>query len=348
MTLRTCMSAVAVVALFTSCADVQAAPRPAYVPITAGNAGRLRPIAELDRRVYKILQGPKTGQLVFFDWYDSVVVVDDKSFRPLRTIADKDRPVHFAISNDGRYVAWHERDSRVVAVQELDSGEAFEIEVGKSPGSAAFSPNNKLLAIGNTVVTAQDPEGGGYSELKIYDIRGRVLRTLPKSKQGALTPVFSPDGTVLAVGSRNYETRLFDSASGRLLHTLPRKMTQEIAFSPDGKTLATGYVDGTVALWNVANGAMLGSQPTGAKEVYSVDWNPRGDVLVTSGRDGKIVLWEPHKLAKLKELDAPVWTIQVRFTPDGGRLLSSGSSDLGGRADRKVIVWAISDVNKKP
>src|SRR5579872_2746882 len=105
--------------------------------------------------------------------------------------------------------------------------------------------------------------------------------------------------------------------------------------------LATGYVDGTVALWDVATGKQLRSAVSGCAEVYSVDWSPKGDVLVTSGREGKIVLWETERLTKLKEMDAPIWVIQVRFTADGDRLLSAGAADLSGKAERKVVVWGL-------
>jgi WD40 repeat protein len=89
----------------------------------------------------------------------------------------------------------------------------------------------------------------------------------------------------------------------------------------------------------VATGELLHSWPSGGGEVYSVDWNPKGDVLATSGPGGKIVLWEPGELKKLKELDATDWVYQVRFTADGTRLLSSEYST--GTKDRKIVVWAV-------
>jgi WD40 repeat protein len=95
-------------------------------------------------------------------------------------------------------------------------------------GRAALSPDGKWLAIENSVEVATDLEVG-YCELKLWDTAmGRLARTLEGSKWGALTPVFSHDGRLLALGNRNYETRLFDVATGKLQHTLPRKMTHEL------------------------------------------------------------------------------------------------------------------------
>ena len=162
-----------------------------------------------------------------------------------------------------------------------------------------------------------------------------------------LTPAFSPDGKFIAVGNRNNTTRLFETSTGKLLHNLPQKMSQELAFSPDGKVLAVAYVDGSIVLWNVATGELKHSAATGAQEVYTLDWSPSGDVLVTAGRLGKIVLWDAQKLKPLKELDAPEWVICVRFSKDGCRLFTAGGSEDSGKGDRKLTAWEVRNASDK-
>jgi WD40 repeat protein len=323
-------------------------PTPTAAVISPEDAHRVRPVAEVPRRVDRIVRGPRRGELILLEWGGGVEAVDDAGFRTLRTLAQGHRPTDVAVSPDGKRLTWAERDDTAYTVQDMAGGESFEIEVGGHPGHAAFGGDGERLAIGYTF---WDPiaEGAGHSEMRLYDASGRLIRALDKVPPGALRPVFSPDGKTLAVGNRNAETLLFDAATGERLHTLEREMTQEIAFSPDGKTLAAGYVDGTVALWDIATGELLRSTPSGCREVFSVDWSPRGDVLATSGLDGKIVLWEPGELARLVELDAPFWVIQVRFTADGTRLLSSSSSDHYAKKDRKITVWAVAgEAEKQP
>lgn len=325
--------------LLCSAALAVAAPvaEPKGTPITAKNAHEVRPLREVKKLANQIVRGPKR-ELILLDWGTAAEVIDDVKLQTIRVVAKGHKPISIAVSPDGKHLTWVGRGQKRYTIQETASGKTIEIEIGDNPGAAAFSPDGKQVAIGSTF---WDPnvEGAGHSEMRMFDTKGKEVRSLGKtSRPGALRPVFSPDGKVLAVGNRNYETQLFDAATGKLLHRLGKWSSQEVAFSPNGKTLAVGYVDGTVGLWNVATGKLLHSAPSGCKEVYSVDWSPKGDVLATSGREGKIVLWEPGKLTRLKELDAPFWVIQVRFTADGGRLLTSSATDYGSK-DRKITVW---------
>jgi WD40 repeat protein len=313
---------------------------PPATPITAENAGQVRPAFEVDRAANRIIRGPNRGALIVHDWKAAAEVLDDRTLKPVGPFL-KDRALtDLAVRRDGKLVAFTEQTRKSYTLQPADGGKAVEIEVGDHAGYAAFSPTDDLVAIGYTY---WDPkaEGVGHSEMRLYDLKGKLVRTLERNGPGAPTPRFSPDGKVLAVGNRNHETQLFDVATGKLLHKLDKRMTQEIAFSPDGKTLACGYVDGTLGLWEVATGKQLHMVEAGCKEVYSVDWSPKGDVLATSGLSGKVVLWEPTKLTRLAELDAQHWMIQVRFTADGGRLLTAGAGDHGARSDRKIIVWSV-------
>jgi WD40 repeat protein len=314
-------------------------PKDTKTPISVTNADQLRSIKDAPRSVYHITQGPKRGELIIFDHLNSVEIVDEATLRTISAVSTDQHPMDFAHSPDGKLRMWHARKQTTYTVENTVSGKKFEIEIGPFAGSATFSPDGKLLAIGRSEWNQNAP-GGPRSEMLLFDASGKHLRTLEKTAPGGLTPVFSPDGKIIAVGNRNDVTQLFEVATGKRLHTLEKTMTQQIAFSPDGKILAAGYVDGTLGLWDVGTGKLLHSVRSTCAEVYSVAWSPRGDVLASSGRNGKIVLWDPTKMKALVELDAPDWVIQVRFVADGTRLLSAGGSDYG-RAHKKMVLWAL-------
>ena len=318
-----------VLALTLFAALAPAAPLPPPKPaISVESAKTVVQVGEIPRDVWELVW-VANKELTLHGWEAPVEVLDPVTFRPLRKIADGRRLVHFAASADGKTFAFCENGT-AVEVHRPGTKEVVRLDTEQAQPGVAFSPDGKLLAT------------GGYgTKAKLWDVTsGKLVRALGAPREGGLAQVFSPDGKLLAVGNRNDVTRVFEVATGKLLHTLPRKMSHELRFSPDGKALAVAYVDGGVGLWDVASGKLLRQRPTGAEEVYTLDWSLAGDVLATAGRKGKITLWDVRDLSALKELEAPEWVIRVRVSPDGGRLFTCGGASFP-PADRKVTVWGL-------
>jgi WD40 repeat protein len=319
--------------LLTTSAMVAAKPVPREKPrpiITAANAHEVVKLQELPHDIWRIVFGPKNGQVVFIGWEKPADVFDATTFMSVGKIGADKRLLHLAFDATGERVAYCE-NSTTVEIVNLRNGATTAIQVGNHQPGMAFSPSGKLLAT-----------GGSSTHAKLWDVAtGQLLRTFDVGPDvGGLTVLFSPDGKLLAVGHRNATTRLFEVESGKLLHTLNKNMSQGLRFSPDGKTLAVAYVDGSLALWNVADGKLLHDRKSTAEELYGVSWSAGGDVLATAGRQGRITLWKAADLSVLKEFDAPEWVIQIHFTPDGSRLLTSGGSMLPS-ANRKLTVWGL-------
>ncbi len=197
------------------------------------------------------------------------------------------------------------------------------MNAGADQPDVVFSPDGSLLATGGygTAVRLWSAADGQF--VRQFDV-GPVV--------GGLTPEFSPDGRVLAVGHRNSTTALFETATGRPLCVLPKPMSQEVQFHPAGHTLAVTYVDGRVALWRVSDGKLLAERKTQAEALYTVDWSPDGKLLATAGHKGKITLWGPRDLSLIRELAAPEWVVQVKFSPDGLNLhYAGGVATPGGK-----------------
>ncbi|MEA5625383.1 hypothetical protein [Nostoc sp. UHCC 0251] len=144
---------------------------------------------------------------------------------------------------------------------------------------------------------------------------------------------FSPDGQLLASGSRDQTVKIWHP-DGTLLQTLKGHTDAVtcVSFSPDGQTLASASLDKTVQIWhkNPVTGE-FGPKPyktlKGNEDwVYSVNFSPDGELLATGSKDETVKLWRKDgSLVKiLRGHQGEVnW---VNFSPDG-QFIASASDD---------------------
>jgi WD40 repeat protein len=64
-----------------------------------------------------------------------------------------------------------------------------------------------------------------------------------------------------------------------------------VAFNPDGTILATGSTDGTTKVWNVRTGALITTLTGRGHGVNAVAFSPDGTMLATAGEDDTVKLW---------------------------------------------------------
>ena len=107
------------------------------------------------------------------------------------------------------------------------------IAVGADPyRSLVFSPDGK------SVVSV-----GGERErvILMWDVvTANTIATFRGHTASVVCLAISPDGRLLASGSKDESIKLWEVASGKVLATLPAVQAQCLAFSPDSKTLASG------------------------------------------------------------------------------------------------------------
>jgi WD40 repeat protein len=103
-------------------------------------------------------------------------------------------------------------------------------------------------------------------------------------EQLVFSMVWSPDGSMLAAGSRFGEIVVWDVPAHKRLHTLYAHhgvTIDTLTWSPDGSILASGGSDARVILWNPSAGAAL--------HVLEGDWDGSADILVFSPDSAKIL-----------------------------------------------------------
>ncbi len=153
---------------------------------------------------------------------------------------------------------------------------------------------------------------------------------------GERSVVFSPDGTLLAVGS-SAGIWLYNAHTGAeaALFTGGGWVTS-VTFSPDGGTLASGSVDQTVRLWDVSDGATTAILRGHTGTVYSVSFSPDGTTLATGSQDRTVQLWDVATGANIAIFQGHAdEVLSVSFSPDGATIAS-------GSIDRTVRLWDVS------
>jgi WD40 repeat protein len=80
------------------------------------------------------------------------------------------------------------------------------------------------------------------------------------------------DGATIVSGSKDKTIKIWDLATGKLLHTLTGHSDEvnSIAISSDGKTIVSGSRDKTIKIWDITTGKLLHTLTGDSNEVVLV------------------------------------------------------------------------------
>jgi WD40 repeat protein len=241
-------------------------------------------------------------------------------------------------------------DGQIHAYPIGSTSASLTIDHGGYVHAMAVSGDGRLIATG-----AND------KVIRLWHARdGSPAATLEGHEDAILQLAFSRDGRWLLSASYDGTARLWDVASGRELANLQRHnwWVWQAVFSPDGNRIVTASQDGRAIVWRVEDRtdhvACVPVTEFTAHHgpVQSVDFSSRGNLVASGGHDGRILLWNPdevqpvdleQRIAGVMESRAPYIELAghtapvncVRFSPDGGRLLSAGD-------DNVVHIWDVA------
>jgi WD40 repeat protein len=146
--------------------------------------------------------------------------------------------------------------------------------------------------------------------------------TLSHPRSLNIPVAFSPDGRAVVTGCAD-KVRLWDRATGELLHTFPHpRGVRAVAIARGGRRLLIGG-GGTARLWDVAAEKPVGQSMTHPTEAYEVAFSPDGQVALT-GDLRSVQLWEASTALPLgPPLPCPQGAGALAFAPDREALLVS-------------------------
>ncbi len=173
-------------------------------------------------------------------------------------------------------------DSGTVYIWDLETEEIMqeielEILAGGPKTPFKFSPDGNLMA--------------GYmwddweEKVRIWSVEGQEEVAILPFDSRINEIDFSPDGSMLAIGSLYQETTIWDVETGTLLYTLDQTLeettdgTRALAFTPDGGHLVTVRNDGPLEMWRLP-----GAEPFAEPEIDMKQPPPLpSDVLFDTG-----------------------------------------------------------------
>ena len=197
--------------------------------------------------------------------------------------------------------------------------------------SAAFSPDGKFLVLAGVEVGL------------LSSSTGRFLRTVSVHAGSYQVPVFSRDGSLLAVPART-STRVISLRSRRIVDLAASAdpnaqagfLTPTGDFSPDDKFYAQGSSAGSVTVWSVATGDEVTHLRGHTGPVNVVRYSPSGRLLASAGSDGISYIESADGRGPVRVLHSGGSVAGLSFSPDG-RLLATVT--LAGPGGNELQLW---------
>jgi WD40 repeat protein len=153
---------------------------------------------------------------------------------------------------------------------------------------------------------------------------------------------FSPKGDRIVTAHDDWTARIWDAASGELLHKIEghKGSIYFALFSPDGKRVATASQDQTVRLWDDRGQPWPGAGPNQfvrklQDQVGYLAFSPNGDLLAASTLGDTVVVFDLKSGKDFALIGHRTTVTGIAFNPDGKSIATSS-------LDRTVRIWDIA------
>jgi WD40 repeat protein/serine/threonine protein kinase len=234
----------------------------------------------------RVLIGDETGTLRIRD------LPEGSLLGTVRAHAGKVKAV--ALSPDGRFAATHgstrsqtsfaSPGEHEVHLWPLDADRpAWTLPSRRDEEFLDFSPDGRTLFLSTGLRTTAWDVSSGASRYSV-DSGGSFM-------SGQTARAFSADGRLAATPGRE-EVQVWETATGRVLHSLPCGTPHGFTLSADGTFAVTGGWDGLLRVWDLRSGRCLRTLEGHEAPIERIELSPDGTLLATADLGSALRVWE--------------------------------------------------------
>ncbi|MEG3930783.1 protein kinase [Microcoleus sp. T3_B1] len=222
------------------------------------------------------------------------------------------------------YLKWQEWQQRV----QKESQQITQIEAlyTASNYEGCISQIPTIANTSSTYSSAQELQEQCQAGLRWKNAK---VKNFAQHSDAVGSVAFSPDGLMLASGSKDKTIQIWDLATGKSIRTFPGDSSTvwSVAFDSNGTRLATGTGFWRVMLWDLKTGQVIRSLDHTAS-VWSVALSPDGQLVASASGDKTTKISDATTGRLIYNLpDHTDFVYSVAFTPDGKSLISASKDN---------------------
>jgi WD40 repeat protein len=179
--------------------------------------------------------------------------------------------------------------------------------------------------------------GPARTTVRIWGFPSGQLIATPETNDALGSVAFSPNGRLLAFGTRSHGLKLWDIGTRQEVANFPGRYGTTfgwgLVFSPDGRTLAASGLEPEILLWSTESMTLTKTLKGHSDLISSLVFSPDGKTLVSGSADGTIRLWSFASGQEIPGLtNHTKWPYSLALSLDG-RTLASGDFD------KTIRIW---------
>lgn len=186
-----------------------------------------------------------------------------------------------------------------------------------------YSPDGQLIATGGGPAT----ENG---EVKLFNPDGNHVRTIEAAHSDTVFGVaFSPDNSKLATCAADKFVKIWEVASGNLVHSLEGHThhVMDVGWKNDGKLLASASADNSIKIWDTEKGEQVRTVNGHSKQVTRLRFLPNSQMFLTVSGDRQLKMWNIDNGGNTRNFGGNQDYLYAVSVSDDGTIVAAGGEE---------------------